>query len=109
MKIGGEQEFFCPEANRDVVGDLGGTSLEGTSVFNCYYDSGFVNIPLAELATGSLVTVQNRHNESMLFIMATCRELKDGTCPFQSHCSGKVIIAPQTDETCVAAGMYSKE
>lgn len=34
MRIGGEQEFFCPEASKVVVGDLGKVSLEGTSVFN---------------------------------------------------------------------------
>jgi hypothetical protein len=109
MRVKGEQEFFCPEANKDVVGDLGAVSLEGTSVFNGYYGSGYVDIPLQEVAAGELVTVQNRYDESMLFIMATCRELKDGLCPFQSHCSGKVVIATQADETCVSAGMYSKE
>lgn len=109
MRIGGEQEFFCPEASKVVVGDLGKVSLEGTSVFNSYYGSGYVDIPIQEVAGGKLVTVQNKYHKSMLFFMATCRELKDGQCPFQSSCSGKVVITPKHDETCMAVGMYSKE
>lgn len=91
------------------MGDLGEVTLKDTSVFNGYYASGYVDIPLQEVAGGELVTVENKYSERMLFMMAICREFKDGMCPFQSHCSGKVVIATQTDETCVSAGMYSKE
>lgn len=61
-----------------MVGDIGPVSLEGTSVFNSYYASGYVDIPLQEVAAGELVTVRNIYSESMLFMMASCRELKDG-------------------------------
>ncbi len=109
MRVEGEQEFFCPEADHNVVCDLGKTSLVGTSVFNNYYSADYVTIPLAQVATETVASTQNRFGEDMTFILATCRELVNGTCPFQPMCSGKVVITPQRDETCVAAGTYSKE
>lgn len=109
MRVEGEQEFYCPEASHNVVCDLGNTTLEGTSVFNCYYGADYVDVPLAQVAAQTIASTKNKFGENMTFILATCREIKDGTCPFQSMCSGKVVITPQSDETCIAAGAYSRE
>jgi len=109
MIVEGKQEFYCPEAGQNVVCDLGNTTLEGTSVFNCYYGADYVDVPLTQLATQTIAGAQNKFSEDMTFILATCREIKDGKCSFQSMCSGKVVITPQPDETCIAAGAYSRE
>lgn len=109
MRVEGEQEFYCPEAGHNVICDLGHTTIEGTSVFNCYYGADYVDVPFEQVVAETIASTKNKFGEDMTFILATCREFVDGTCPFQPMCSGKVVITPQPDETCVAAGAYSKE